>query len=1195
MEKDSTLPNRRIHLFGALRVYQDGHLFPLSGEKTLTLFAYLVLNPRRPHHREQLADMLYMDAPYDRARRNFSDTLYRLQKALGRDWFDVEGDVVALRTNELLWVDAWEFERLAGSDQVDHLQKAIDLYTGDLLPELYADWLVTERELRRNQYLTALERLAAVQEKKGELQQALLTLRRLVLAEPLHEPAHQIYLRLLGRMQRYGEALAHYDYLRTLMLSELGAEPLAETRLIAETIEHERDLATIQIVTEEQTPFVGRNVERATMLAAVEAMLKGKGTIIAIEGEAGIGKTRLLREIAASVRWRGASLLQGQASETPNASPFSPLTDALRPLFNSPHLLQLEALLASETLAALAPLYPNWDTKAALYDVSPQQASNRFYSALQKFGEILAQLTPTVFVLDDLQWADSVLWKSLEGFARGLVRGGGLFIVVYRHPDIETMPGWEVIQNWDRAGIIKFITLEPLTIEEVAQLVGQNKPADPAAIHARTSGNPFYIHQWLADPNLDFPTPHKTILHHLQTLSPTARLAIDSASILGETIPYRLWSEVAGLPPLTLAGSNDELMAKRWLQPSISGITFTHDLVRTAVYNEIEPKRRRRLHERAAQVYQTLSPDNLRAQAFHLDQAKRNSEAAATYYQAAEKDISRFAYNEAANSLARALALLPAEVTLQRIETALSLGRVCGVIGDRVRQRPALDEAMMGARILKNPDLLLQVLLTTAQAAISTNQNANAEALLSEALALAQKLQDPKSETEVLLLRGMNETNLLHSVEAKKYNVKALKLAQKISDPSREARALRGLGIAARDLARPLESIKWLEQALVVQRHIGDRIGEVTTRANLITAYFDLAAWDRVLAISDEVLLPAMELNLSYVCSYVRHLQALAYFSLGDYPTAREIFIQVEQDYRAVENERAAILAHDSLGIVAENEGDFEQAESCYRSALAVIREIEGATEIPIILNDLGALLLRLERPLEAIPVLQEARQHWIIEEDELGRLKAEAYLGLALLSSNEPIQAGELAADGWEALQAGLSVGEQPQAWLWALCRLLVGLDQHDSAQVVLQAAYSELQRQARAIRDADLRHSFFERVPLNRAIVAAYDDLTGTVRVAAVQLARRDAPLGRQLREDEYVLVYWTVNAPEDEAIADKTDRRQSQLKRLLQQAESQNAAPTDEDLAQALGVSRRTILRDMQLLAHEIPRPPTRKRKN
>lgn len=1187
-------PSRQIYLLGALRVYQDGGVVSLSGEKVIILLAYLVLNPHLPHQREKLADMLYTDAPYARVRRNFSDTLYRLQRVLSRDWFVVEGDTVALAVDDRLWVDVWEFEQLANSDQENNLKKAIDLYTGDLLPELYEDWLVPERELRRNQYLTTLERLAAAQEGRGELQLALQTLRRLVLAEPLHEPAHQAYLRVLGRLQRFGEALAHYEYLRKLIWSELGAEPLSQTVAIADAIAKERELATIQIVGEDSIPFVGRNEERAAILSAVENMLKGHGSIFVIEGEPGIGKTRLLSEIVASVRWRGASLLQGQATETPSVSPFSPLIEALAPFIHGPRAGQLDLLLTDEARIALAPINPAWK-KNTLFDDSPEHAANRFYAALYQLGETVAGLTQLVLTLDDLHWADPALWKSLEVFAQGLVSGGGILIVTYRRPGIENSLGWDVIQTWDRAGILKTITLMPLSIEEVAQIIAREHPKDPTAIHALTAGNPFYIQEWLAAREMKQSNPFTNMLNRLQNLSPTAHLAIESASILGETIPYRLWLEISRLSPLTLAGVTEELLLQHWLRPSSSGYSFAHDLIRITVYGMIEQDYRRQLHERAARAYQAFDPDNLRAQAFHLDKADLKSEAADIYIRVGEQELGRLANYEAASAFERALALMPPISTLKRTKTALSLGTACHIIGDPARQGPALREAMAGARKLEIPSLLLQVLLATAQAAIRANQNAKAEELLTEALSLATQIADPIGQAETMLLLGTNATNLMHSGVARRYYLKALNLAGKTADLSRQAKALRGLGIAARDLGMPRESIKWLDKALVIHRQIGDRIGEIVTQSNMITAYFDLASWDTVLAISDEVLPQAVGYKFRRLVAYVQQVKALACLSLGDFATARDLFAQAERDFMAGGDLRGASLARDSLGLVAENEGDYIEAERLYSTALAAIQMVEDASETYMIQLDLGSLLLRMERPLDAIPLLEAACQGSSIEGNQLGRLKSEATLGLALLAVNEWKQTETIADSGWEAFQKGVPIGEQPQGWLWVLYQLLMEIDRRDSAQTILNAAYSELQRQASAISDEDLRRSFYERVPLNRWIVEAYDSINGIPRVISVELAHIQAPLGRQLRNDEHVSVQWTVSAPEDDTIGDKAARRQYQLKRLLKEAESQNAAPTDNDLAQILGVSRRTILRDMQVLAQEILRLPTRKRKN
>jgi len=287
-------------------------------------------------------------------------------------------------------------------------------------------------------------------------------------------------------------------------------------------------------------------------------------------------------------------------------------------------------------------------------------------------------------------------------------------------------------------------------------------------------------------------------------------------------------------------------------------------------------------------------------------------------------------------------------------------------------------------------------------------------------------------------------------------------------------------------------------------------------------------------------------------------------------------------------------LARNVLGLVADGEGNYEEALRLYRTALADAEALKTEMELAYVQHDLGALLVRLNQPLDAIPLLEAARAAWTKQGNLQLRVKSEAFLGLAHLAAGDRALAGELAASGLTNFQLGVPVGEQTQDWLWALYRLLIALDQTEHASNVLRAAYAELQRQAKNISDLNLRQSFFERVLVNRDIVWAFDQLSAIPRVISTSLARKDAPLGRSLRQDDFVTVQWMVNAPEDEAITDKTARRQFQLKRLLEQAEGQNAAPTDDDLAHALGVSRRTILRDMKELAQEIPKPPTRKRK-
>jgi hypothetical protein len=280
-------------------------------------------------------------------------------------------------------------------------------------------------------------------------------------------------------------------------------------------------------------------------------------------------------------------------------------------------------------------------------------------------------------------------------------------------------------------------------------------------------------------------------------------------------------------------------------------------------------------------------------------------------------------------------------------------------------------------------------------------------------------------------------------------------------------------------------------------------------------------------------------------------------------------------------------LVVNTIGLVAEDEGNDAEAEVLYRAALDSAVRHDAATEAAYARHDLGALLARTGRAAEAVPLLRSAAAAWADQRNALLQAKSQAHLGLALLAAGGPVKEAAAMADaGIATVRAGGPEGEQPQGWLWALARLLDELGRPVDAADVLASARAELDRQALAISDLDRRRQFFERVPVNRAIVATHAQRVGRETTRAVQLARRDAPLGRTLRDDERVAVRWTLHAPDDDAIGDQGARRRHRLARLVEEAAAAGGAPTDDDLATALGVSRRTILRDIEVLASTSP---------
>ncbi|MCA9981746.1 MAG: AAA family ATPase [Anaerolineales bacterium] len=302
---------QQVHLFGRFTVQQDGLPINIAAGNARSLFACLLLSPHLVRSREQLSAQLWPDAPSEKSFRWLSQALYQLRTVLGHGRVQATHTHISLHPHDL-HVDLWQFDQLACSDKPTDWATAVTLYTGDLLPDIYDDWIRLPRLQRQEQYLALLEKLADHYQTRADLPRALAYARQLIQAEPLREDVHQLVLRLLGRAGRAAEATAHYEQLRYLLHAELGVEPMPQTTAILHGIQRETAVAT-PTTTPVTTLFVGRTAEREQLVSYLEQTLAGQGCLIALEGTAGIGKSRLLQETAVSAHWRGLLVLSGTA------------------------------------------------------------------------------------------------------------------------------------------------------------------------------------------------------------------------------------------------------------------------------------------------------------------------------------------------------------------------------------------------------------------------------------------------------------------------------------------------------------------------------------------------------------------------------------------------------------------------------------------------------------------------------------------------------------------------------------------------------------------------------------------------------------------------------------------------------------------------------------------------------------------
>ena len=328
-----------IALLGPPRVRRDGEPVTFDTRKATALLAHLALADR-PRSREALCELLWPDQDPEHARGALRRTLSTLRKSVGEEWIDTAGDSVALLGTDGLEVDVRRFRALAAGD-ADDLADAVEVFRGELLEGFYVRdspgfdaWYAHEADTLQRELGAALARLVRALTERGEYGRAIHEARRWLALDPLHEPAHRELIRLYALDGDRAAALAQYrDCVRTLS-QELGVPPVDETAALFEQVSEGTLVAPTPAPAPApaapsrapaELPLVGRSVELAALIAAYAAA-RPDGRLAVIEGEAGIGKSRLARELITTV---GGRVLEAHCHEDEVGLPYGPIVELL--------------------------------------------------------------------------------------------------------------------------------------------------------------------------------------------------------------------------------------------------------------------------------------------------------------------------------------------------------------------------------------------------------------------------------------------------------------------------------------------------------------------------------------------------------------------------------------------------------------------------------------------------------------------------------------------------------------------------------------------------------------------------------------------------------------------------------------------------------------------------------------------------
>ena len=672
-----------VRLLGAVAVVADGReLADFESARLRELLARLVLAGGEALDRPALAFALWPTSTETQARTNLRHLLHDLRRALpdAERYIEITPTRLRWRPDAPAEVDVLAF--LAACDAGDPAA-ALDHYGGDLLPGSYTDAMLAERDRLAGLAGDALRALVADAEAAGDDAAVLAWGRRLLALDPLAEDAYRTVMQAHARRGERAAALRLYHACVEMLARELDVEPSAATRRIYAALQ--ADAGAAPAPGPARPGLVGRAVEWASALATWHATAGGGARLLLVSGEPGVGKTRLLDELARAVPAAGGRVARARAYETGGRLPWGPVIDWLR----SDALRTPVAELAPAWRGELARLVPELGTGAAPAEGGEAGGDAGLFAlpggdALQRrrlldaIGRAVTGGGPLLLALDDLQWCDEDTLDAVGFLLHTFPEAPLLVAATLRDHEVEAAhPAVRLVDELERDGAAARVPLARLDAAATAELAGRltGVTVDGAAamrLFAATEGNPLFVVEAVragfdgrAEAMPLTPTVQAVIRSRLRRLSPAAAGVAEVAATVGRDFTLDELAAATGTDPGELIEPVDELWRHRIIREHRGAYDFGHDLIRQVAADSVSPARRRRLHRDIATGLATAHADDpgpISARlARHYAAAALTPEAIAALRAAAAWALEVYALDDAVASLRQALVLLESQ------------------------------------------------------------------------------------------------------------------------------------------------------------------------------------------------------------------------------------------------------------------------------------------------------------------------------------------------------------------------------------------------------------------------------------------------------------------------------------------------------------------------------------------------------
>jgi predicted ATPase len=793
------------------------------------------------------------------------------------------------------------------------------------------------------------------------------------------------------------------------------------------------------------TRFVGRQTELAVLYAVLTQAEMGHGQVVAVVGEAGVGKSRLVDEFVRAAHTQGWLVLDSAAVSYGQATPYFPVLDLMRRYCHleerddtrtmqakvAEQIRMLDPVL-EDTIPALLALLDALPADSPFWQLEATQRRQRTLLALKRVLLRESQVQPLLLVWEDLHWLDMETQALLESLSESLPTARLLLLVNYR-PDYRH--GWGSKTYYTQ---LRVDPLPPVSADIFLRaLLGDDPSLTPITLLLieRTGGNPFFLEESVrtlvetgallgevgayqlthALPTMQVPATVQAVLAaRIDRLPPEEKRLLQTTAVIGTEVPFTLLHAVAELSEETLCLGlthlqDAEFLYEASLFPGLA-YTFKHALTQEVAYGSLLQERRRALHARIMETLEALAGDQVAEQVERLAHHALRGEVwdkAVTYcQQAGARANDRAAFREAAayfDQAFQALAHLPehGDTRVLALELRLALTGPLTTMGEYERSLTLLSEAEALARALDDRARLGRVLTNMGQLRRLTGDNDSAMAAGRQALALAAELGDSALQMQAAYYLGQTYDSigdLSRAAELQRWSVEAADQVSGTLSTNMRSQSRAWLALTLSMLGAFAEGRRYGEEALRLATLVGQGFASILAHACLGLLYLTQGDLEQAIRVFEQGMVLC---RASDARGWLRVTVAgLGYISTlqGRLAEGRALLEEAIS-----ESTRTGALQNRSLWVAWLSEscrlaGHGDEAGQHARQALDLARQLNARFDEALALHQLGTVYAHATPP-----DVEQAEAHYqqalaLAEELGMRPLQAHCHLGLGTL-----------------------------------------------------------------------------------------------------------------------------------------------------------------------------------------------------